>query len=141
MPNTREKLIDAEAIARKLKSANCAECNVVRKVQCSACWVEDVLELLECAPTVQNRDIHWATEQAYKNGYEAGKPKWISVKERLPEDNERVLVYHDDGMIRLGINKNGFADVVSNLYLKHNHKTCFSKVTHWMPLPEAPKGE
>ena len=42
-----KRLIDAEAIARKLKNAHCAECNVVRKVQCSACWVEDVLELLE----------------------------------------------------------------------------------------------
>ena len=42
-----KRLIDAEAIARKLKNANCAECNVVRKIQCSACWVNDVLELLE----------------------------------------------------------------------------------------------
>jgi alanine racemase len=67
--------------------------------------------------------------------------KWIPVTERLPDNNERVLVYHDDGMIRFGINKDGFADVVSTLYLKHNHRTCFSKVTHWMPLPEPPKGE
>ena len=42
-----KRLIDAEAIARKLKKANCSECNVVRKIQCSACWVNDVLELLE----------------------------------------------------------------------------------------------
>ena len=40
-------LANAEAIERKLKKVYCAECNVVRKVQCSACWVEDVLELLE----------------------------------------------------------------------------------------------
>ena len=31
---------------------------------------------------------HEATEIAYKNGYEAGKPKWISVTERLPEEWE-----------------------------------------------------
>ena len=42
-----KRLVDAEAIARKLKNAHCAECNVVRKVQCSACWVDDVLELLD----------------------------------------------------------------------------------------------
>ena len=42
-----KRLIDAESIARKLKKANCVECNVVRKVQCSACWVNDVLELLD----------------------------------------------------------------------------------------------
>ena len=33
-----------------------------------------------------------ATEQAYKNGYEAGKPKWISVEERLPEIETEVLI-------------------------------------------------
>ena len=42
-----KRLVNAEAISRKLKNAHCAECNVVRKIQCSACWVEDVLELLE----------------------------------------------------------------------------------------------
>ena len=67
--------------------------------------------------------------------------KWIPVTERLPEIRERVLVYHDDGMIRFGINYGGFADVVSSIYLNNNHHTCFSKVTHWMPLPEPPKGE
>jgi hypothetical protein len=67
--------------------------------------------------------------------------QWIPVAERLPEENERVLVYHDDGVIRFGINKCGFADVVSTLYLQNHHRTCFSKVTHWMPLPQPPKGE
>ena len=67
--------------------------------------------------------------------------EWISVKDRLPEIRERVLVYHDDGMIRFGINYGGFDDVVSSIYLNHNHHTCFSKVTHWMPLPQPPKGE
>ena len=42
-----KRLIDAEAIARKLKNANCAECNIVRQIQCSACWVNDVLEMLD----------------------------------------------------------------------------------------------
>ena len=42
-----KRLANAEAIARKLKNAHCAECHVVRKIQCSACWVEEVLELLE----------------------------------------------------------------------------------------------
>ena len=42
-----KRLVNAETIARKLKNAHCAECNVVRQIQCSACWVNDVLELLE----------------------------------------------------------------------------------------------
>ena len=40
-------MIDAGAIERKLKKQYCAECNVVRQIQCCACWVNDVLELLE----------------------------------------------------------------------------------------------
>lgn len=44
---SEKRLMDAEAIARKLKNANCAECNIVRQIQCSACWVNDVLELLD----------------------------------------------------------------------------------------------
>ena len=67
--------------------------------------------------------------------------KWIPVTERLPEDGARVLVYHDDGRIRFGINEGGFADVVSRTYLSCHHHKLFSKATHWMYLPEAPKGE
>ena len=42
-------------------------------------------------------DIHDATEAAYKNGYDKGYADalggWISVKDRLPDENVRVLVY------------------------------------------------
>lgn len=84
-------------------------------------------------------DKYTATELAYKNGYEKGKPKWIPVSEMLPRDGARVLAYYDDGIIRLAINKGGFSDVVSHTYIKNNHHTVFAKLTHWMPLPEPPK--
>ena len=38
-------------------------------------------------------DNYTATEMAYKNGYEQGRPRWISVKERLPEEDVDVLTY------------------------------------------------
>ena len=107
---------------------------------------EKLIELLDdYTQPLSVRDIHKAdfaekfADHLIANGVTV--QQWIPVTERLPKDNERVLVYHDDGMIRFGINKGGFADVVSSLYLKHNHRTCFSKVTHWMPLPQPPKGE
>ena len=64
---SEKRLIDAEAIARKLKNANCAECNIVRQIQCSACWVNDVLELLDsdsvdAVEVVHGRWIHTAIE-------------------------------------------------------------------------------
>lgn len=62
--------------------------------------------------------------------------KWISVKERLPEHSQAVMVYIADrgsvmlthffgdfALARVGV-ESGFSD--------HG-------VTHWMPLPEPPK--
>jgi hypothetical protein len=37
-------------------------------------------------------DEHTSHELAYRKGYEAGKPKWIPVTERLPEPETEVLV-------------------------------------------------
>lgn len=66
----KKRIVNAEAVARKLKKLYCAECNVVRKVQCSACWVEEVLELLE-GDTVDAVEIDtiraWLYEMAMNN--------------------------------------------------------------------------
>lgn len=77
--------------------------------------------------------IYEATEQAYKNGYEAGKPKWISVEDRLPEMLVDVLVYDRTG-----------GSIELAFMTKHCEwvGVCMNhEVTHWMPLPEPPKGE
>ena len=51
--------------------------------------IENIADhLIANGVTLQSRDCYWATEQAYKNGYEQGKKdavKWIPVAERLPE--------------------------------------------------------
>lgn len=65
-------------------------------------------------------------------------PKWIPVTERLPEMHTKVLC--------CGIRGGRFIAELStwgngNLYWdKRNGKGC-PEVTHWMPLPEPPKGE
>ena len=58
-----KRLVNAEAIARKLKYAHCTDCNVVQQIQCSACWVNDVLELLEgdSVDTVEVVHGRWIT--------------------------------------------------------------------------------
>lgn len=41
-------------------------------------------------------EVQDAIGQAYKNGYEDGKKdavKWISVKDRLPQQGQEVIVY------------------------------------------------
>lgn len=85
-------------------------------------------------------DEHTAFERAYKNGYEAGYEagkrdahRWIPVTERLPEKWQNVLAVRQDGKFRfdfIGSTGKWYEDVgnVGN------------SVTHWMPLPEPPKG-
>lgn len=57
------------------------------------------------------------------------KPQWIPVTERLPYAYNKVLTYE---RIR-GVQVN-FCDDDGEWWIG-------SKVTHWMPLPEPPKGE
>jgi hypothetical protein len=58
--------------------------------------------------------------------------KWISVKDKLPEIIVNVLCYNEYSQMTIGhlsFSKDMFLD-------DHVHE--IEKVTHWMPLPEAP---
>ena len=65
--------------------------------------------------------------------------EWISVKDRLPEDCGYVVcIAKSNPFSRFmpmvaRIDKNGWANPMNDQY--------FSDVTHWMLLPELPKGE
>lgn len=68
---------------------------------------------------------------------DAEKTSWISVKDRLPEDDATYLVY----------GRNGYGIVFAVYYGDGEWLTCDDLtnitrfVTHWMPLPEPPKEE
>lgn len=63
--------------------------------------------------------------------------EWISVKDRLPEYGSIVFTFCDDGSI--GIRAYfGFFEKIVRVVLS---KLTFAEVTHWMPLPQPPKGE
>ena len=86
-------------------------------------------------------DIHIATEEAYKRGFEAGKKdaRWIPVTERLPEADQKVLWCGKQGARFLG--KTSYFDRFKNeirVFAEHGHSRV---ATHWMPLPEPPKEE
>jgi hypothetical protein len=58
--------------------------------------------------------------------------KWISVEERLPEENESILLYGKMyGWKQSGIFHNG------KFYKDHDFKIKI-KPTHWQPLPNNP---
>ena len=60
--------------------------------------------------------------------------EWISVKDRLPEDQEEVLVCTRS--------KNGVRNIDKGYMAidRFIHRGR-AEVTHWMPLPQPPKGE
>ena len=72
--------------------------------------------------------------------------EWISVKDRLPQEKgetcKNVIMFMDDGLVTVGwLNEDiGFA-----FYLDTRNdfvsKVPISRCTHWMPLPQPPKGE
>ncbi len=64
---------------------------------------------------------------------------WISVKERLPEDGELVLVYNarDDFLAVLEHDSSEY----ESPWHGGDYWLDEDDVTHWMPLPELPKEE
>ena len=88
-------------------------------------------------------DKHTATEQAYKNGYADGMPKWIPVTERLPEDFIEVLVFGRSKLTRVMVIDVAFRKG-RKWFVPCDEDGIESDpviVSHWMPLPEPPKGE
>ena len=63
---------------------------------------------------------------------EAKVPRWIPVTERIPPDQEEVLV--------LTRSKNGVRNVDKGYWaIDHYIHRGRAEVTHWMPLPEGPE--
>lgn len=58
-------------------------------------------------------------------------PKWISVKDRLPLDSGKYLIYEKRGFVRQAY----FAQDTKSW----NDRKAFFIPTHWMPLPAPPK--
>ena len=61
--------------------------------------------------------------------------QWIPVTERLPEEGQRVLSVKEEGYVEINCITNRTGDWFSRAYDPS------SVITHWMPLPEPPKGE
>ena len=79
-----------------------------------------VLELIDAADTIE--------------ALEAAQPKWISVEEKLPENDDNYLVFTYD--------KNE-AEIATYYgdgeWLTHDLTNLTRLVSHWMPLPSMPE--
>ena len=60
--------------------------------------------------------------------------EWINVKDRLPKnDGKDVLTYRGVDGVCIELYANGYGFSFDDMFK--------SEVTHWMPLPEPPKGD
>ena len=84
-----------------------------------------------------SKQIELITEMIYElenniESVDVQPNRWISVEERLPQDNKNVLVYMRYSGISL-------ASYVPFLQTWVDSESCGLDVTHWRPLPEPPK--
>ena len=59
--------------------------------------------------------------------------EWISVDDRLPDDDEVVIICTDKNFVYAG-------ELIGDTWFLDNDSWT-ATVTHWMPLPKPPKGE
>jgi len=78
---------------------------------------------------------------AYKAGYQAAAPQWISVKDRLPENNLEVLFFsqeYDGCFVGYKAVEGSYVDPESNGLSVSNIQKYY---TYWTLLPEPPTGD
>ena len=97
--------------------------------------VDDVhsklMGLLQRTPYTRCEDVHrrYAVNWLMNNGVTV--QEWISVKDRLPEQGQEVIVY-SGGVLK---------PTVFAYQFWNKHYDSWARITHWMPLPQPPKGE
>lgn len=138
MPNTREKLIKtklkdgAESICDK-----CFHGKVCRAIDKQAC--------IECNHFFDANGVTIQSEPL-TNCQQSVAYKWLATAERMPQEKgdvcKNVILFMDDGLVTVGwLNENtgkGYYLDASNDFIQ---RVPISRFTHWMPLPEPPKGE
>ena len=122
---------------------------LVKRLRHSANFAERGLapppsELREAADAIEKLSMRLHGDEAAIAGMKreiermvvTDKLRWIPVTERLPEAGERVLCY-----CRANIYEVMKMRTDGDWVYDTNHVYMHSFVTHWMPLPEPPKGE
>jgi len=90
----------------------------------------DAIDQLEALCKRQEAKLVELTEEL------ASKPRWVPVTERLPEKFENVIVANKRGK-HFDIDKGWW----NGSFFDRCAKGGYHNVTHWMPLPQAPKEE
>ena len=69
----------------------------------------------------------------------AALPKWVSVEDRLPTNDDRVLVYPPPNPDYDVLTASYCCYTTHKWYYSGTHENFYPKVTHWQPLPPVPE--
>lgn len=95
--------------------------------------IDNLMTLLKSAERVNAEEVAKNLESIINDGR-----RWISVKERLPENEVSVIAFCTED------NHAWYAFRRGGLWWRPGDRVSikiFGTVTHWMPLPEPPKEE
>lgn len=94
-----------------------------------------LMGLVEESTELYPSEINAIVDVLLAHGVTFAEDKWIPVSERLPENDTTVLVYRPSmtKQVRISYYFNGFHEGQFDI---HGNEV----ITHWMPLPEVPKG-
>ncbi len=67
--------------------------------------------------------------------------EWISVKDRLPEEEEKVLIYTKTGIVNYGTYTKRYGFDCKEGFVCSDGFMWLSTASHWQPMPQPPKGE
>ena len=105
---------------------------------------EKLVELLKSVlPNFRNNMAYWGEKPIYEfadcliaNGVTV--QEWISVKDGLPEPWKQVLIYSRHDFCESAV----YIGIPGKWRVTWNHEMLDAdSVTHWMPIPQLPKGE
>lgn len=116
-----------------------------------------MMEIIELRKEVERlRALNFRLNEARENANEAcakweelyraeleKKPGWVSVNDKMPEEEQDVLLRFESGNMAVGWLCDSDEDMTFwCCYMDDDYYTdCDSTPTHWMPLPEPPKEE
>lgn len=121
-----EKKLSMKELVEGLRT--CGKANL-----CHGCPAYSIPEE-KCATALKEQAADMLEKLAAEK--DANNPEWISVKDRLPEENVVVLICVDNGRCK-EVKVSGLTGFGWMLFDKNKNK----EVTHWMPMPEPPKEE
>ena len=110
-------------------------------VDIGVCWGVNEIEECSCGGDRTKCDFYPEICHKAQKDQEPKFGEWISVDDRLPNKNEEVLVYRGN---HLGNLMNRYTYLGNNQWeddYGYWGETKNEGVTHWIPLPNPPKGE